>query len=746
MGGLCVALCALLVIRVSGQHVELSQSPSITPETYTATPSQTKSPSATRSPTRTPSLSFSNSVSPSFKPSPSPSLTEAPPPPKRNTTTWWDRKHSGLEPLLPPPQRVEAGLALTPLYSRGLPVEAGQLANKYSEESETGSALASAPEPAFGSVIGNEVSHRQYQDYAEDLVLVMPAMRFYGSGNVSQWSVYTGRNCKVHAQVYRPAPTPRALDENHYTVTGVTLVGTNILEIPSMGLHTFDINQKDQIKVQEDDMIGFFTPGPGCVSWSDGGVAVLYRYNMPGKHELEAFKSVVFIGDGLRRTYSISSDGDYTQPQRTIIQRPSPSPSSGPPSITPSITPTLSPSGSISVTPLNTPSPSTPPSGSYQPMTVTMSASPAPTQFFRGSDCNKGIDYWCASWENMRSCNITYEQCEVIFDALHPALPSQFPTVPTPSASVSPPLGVVSDGESASVTPSPSLQIAPYAMEPMSGSGSGLTNCHYCYGGSDWSADQCKSGKQQSPVVLKFEDVDVEPAMDLHFAIKYNIARARVSWNDYSFVISSSSFGSLNIDGSNYDADSVIIRAPSEHKIEGFKTPMELQIFHKLRGSNPPVVLAVAVLFEETAKQVPSLDWIFGLPSDKTSKDIVIDLEDYLSDLKPLAFYNGSMTQPPCQEGITWAISMGESAQVSFQQVKALNMFMKSDPNFAQGRGNNRETQAMGNRRFELRTNCGISGAVACDSSPDSKRVSVEDGGSGVVDDAMFDDGDVRLW
>jgi len=313
---------------------------------------------------------------------------------------------------------------------------------------------------------------------------------------------------------------------------------------------------------------------------------------------------------------------------------------------------------------------------------------------------------------------MTPDQCDVIMNALYPVLPSAFPSrsptisiTPTPSPTSEPPLPLIKP------SPSPSTSSVEPAYNKDSENDGLSEHCHYCNGGSDWTSGQCSSGKKQSPIALKFGGMEVDAKMDMHFAVAYNVTYGEVSWNDYSFVIKSSTFGNINIDGKSYIADRAVIRAPSEHKIEGSRTPMEIQIFHRLKDVHPPQMLAVAVLFEETAKEVPALDFLYQLKNDEgnVTRKIVVDLEDFLSDQKPLAFYEGSLTQPPCTEGITWAVSMGSSAEVSYGQMKALNSLLKNRKSFANGRGNNRMTQPLNDRTVTLRSNCGISGSPSCE-------------------------------
>lgn len=231
-------------------------------------------------------------------------------------------------------------------------------------------------------------------------------------------------------------------------------------------------------------------------------------------------------------------------------------------------------------------------------------------------------------------------------------------------------------------------------------------------------------GTQQSPISIHYEGMEVPAELDLYFAVKYNITRATLHWDNSAFSLFSSGFGSINVDTVNYNADLVKIRSPSEHKLEGMRTPLEFQIFHRIPGTNPPKILAVAVLFEETMHDVPKLEWIMDIPDDKSDIVVNVDLEDYLSDLKSLAFYDGSMTEPPCEEGVTWAVTMG-TGKVNYRQVQKLNSFLKGNKAFALGRGNNRVAQPLGSRTVTLRSNCGIAGGMSCGRG-DSGRASAE--------------------
>lgn len=477
----------------------------------------------------------------------------------------------------------------------------------------------------------------------------------------------------------------------------------------------------------------------------------MHRYNKAGHNEVKAFGGTVFIGDGLHRTYSIAAVGHFEVAPHEILSRVSPSSS---PSVTPivaSVSSSHSPSGSVSVTPVQTPSVSSSPRPSESMSTSTsFSPSVTPTVFSKESECARGIVFWCANERNMQLCNVTAAQCEAIYRAMHPILPSPIPSHSgslTPSVSLTPTFAFKVPTQRPSVTPSMSLVVAPYLEPPPPPAG--LSNCNYCLGGTDWGG-LCTSGTQQSPIEIKFDEVTTGNAMDLYFSVRYNYTRAQIVWNDYAFVISpkGSKFGQINVDGVNYDADLAFIRAPSEHQLQGSRTPMEMQIYHQRRGSNPPVVLAVSILFEEFPEDNSDLDWIYAIPEDKSPLPVVVDLEQYLSDLRPLTFYNGSFTQPPCTEGVTWAVSM-QPSRVGYNQMLALNKFLRGDKMFANGRGNNRALQTRNGRQLLLRSNCGMEGAnMDCGGEGAKARadtVPVEEGGA--ADEGLFGDDDgVKLW
>lgn len=76
-----------------------------------------------------------------------------------------------------------------------------------------------------------------------------------------------------------------------------------------------------------------------------------------------------------------------------------------------------------------------------------------------------------------------------------------------------------------------------------------------------------------------------------------------------------------------------------------------------------------------------------------------VRLGSFLSKVNFNSFweYSGSLTRPPCSEGVKWIVI--KSAQpVSDMQLISLTQWFSNNPDFADGKGNNREIQPLNTR------------------------------------------------
>lgn len=146
----------------------------------------------------------------------------------------------------------------------------------------------------------------------------------------------------------------------------------------------------------------------------------------------------------------------------------------------------------------------------------------------------------------------------------------------------------------------------------------------------------------------------------------------------------------VNIGNQNFELKTFDFHCPSEHTLRGQKFPMEMQLTHEGPLGQ---LLVISLLFEEGQKNA-FLDSIWShLPSEPGAKaempNVLVDAGNVLPSDKAYYFYEGSLTHPPCTEGVQWYI-LRQTAQASPDQLKQMQKLYS---------GNSRPTQALNERR-----------------------------------------------
>lgn len=135
--------------------------------------------------------------------------------------------------------------------------------------------------------------------------------------------------------------------------------------------------------------------------------------------------------------------------------------------------------------------------------------------------------------------------------------------------------------------------------------------------------------------------------------------------------------------------DRVIFHTPSEHKLDGEKLDMEIQLMHCVKGESYHTMpcaakFAIAVMFRDGGDQQKNPKWIDDLfPTIKSVGKDPKELANGLKwstlskELSPLLDeyygYIGSETQPPCHQGVQWMVAK-TVIPVSSGIIKAFSM------------------------------------------------------------------------
>ena len=208
----------------------------------------------------------------------------------------------------------------------------------------------------------------------------------------------------------------------------------------------------------------------------------------------------------------------------------------------------------------------------------------------------------------------------------------------------------------------------------------------------------CLEGREQSPIVISTSGSTARPLPRLRF--EYQSTDLDVENNGHTVeahLPDGSAAGTLRV-GSfrTYHLERFHWHTPSEHWIDGEVFPMELHMVHEALddGSN----LVVAALIRE-GRANRELDKIWDvLPEHAGDEETVAGF--VLSRLLPRSLesyrYDGSLTTPPCVEGIRFVV-LARPVEMSPQQIAKFRAIFYGNAEFPVG--NARPPQPQNGRR-----------------------------------------------
>jgi carbonic anhydrase len=206
------------------------------------------------------------------------------------------------------------------------------------------------------------------------------------------------------------------------------------------------------------------------------------------------------------------------------------------------------------------------------------------------------------------------------------------------------------------------------------------------WGNLDPSFKTCKEGAEQSPIDLIWKKPLTSDG-NLQFKFTEEDLVAKDTGHSAQVVFSGKQM--TNIRGQIYSLLQIHFHSPSEHTISGKHYPIEAHFVHK----DPTGQLAVlGVMFKEGAEN-PALSHVLAhIPSDKskTNKTLVkINPSQFLPTILTYYNYKGSLTTPPCSEGVNWNI-FNTPITASKEQIMKLQSFYNN---------NNRPIQPLNGRK-----------------------------------------------
>lgn len=195
----------------------------------------------------------------------------------------------------------------------------------------------------------------------------------------------------------------------------------------------------------------------------------------------------------------------------------------------------------------------------------------------------------------------------------------------------------------------------------------------------------CGTGKNQAPVNIEHTVKSELPA--LPFA--YQAGGREIINNGHTIQVVYADGSKLTVDGSPFTLKQFHFHAPSENLIQGKQYPLEVHLVHSDKDGN----LAVVALMFEEGKANPLLAKLWQQLPRKSGDHLTLNKSVNVADLLPKdqSYYRfaGSLTTPPCSEGVRWLV-LKQPISASKTQIEQFSAVM--------GHANNRPVQPVGAR------------------------------------------------
>jgi len=180
----------------------------------------------------------------------------------------------------------------------------------------------------------------------------------------------------------------------------------------------------------------------------------------------------------------------------------------------------------------------------------------------------------------------------------------------------------------------------------------------------------CKNGLNQSPINLtRFTESEL-PAIDFN----YHLTSTEILDNGHTEQINIKNGSSITIDNITFELKQFHFHTPSENNINGKSFPLEAHFVH---ASKDGKLAVVAVMFEEGEANTALTELWENIPK-KVGEHHTLDAK-HLNALLPKERdyyrFNGSLTTPPCTEGVRWLV-MKKPVTVSKAQIETFAKVM----------------------------------------------------------------------
>lgn len=224
------------------------------------------------------------------------------------------------------------------------------------------------------------------------------------------------------------------------------------------------------------------------------------------------------------------------------------------------------------------------------------------------------------------------------------------------------------------------------------------TEVHFCYdhaecGPANWGnlAEEfhlCKDGLNQSPINLYRSREARVPALKT----AYKSTPLTITNNGHTAQVNYASGSTLTVGSKKYRLLQFHFHTPSEHLKDGRAFPLEAHLVHVDDYGNLAVL---GIFLKEGDRTNAFLKPIFdNIPKTEGEVEVAgvdVNVSGLLPREREYYSYAGSLTTPPCSEGVSWMV-LEDAVSVSKEQIEQFRAIFE---------GNARPDQPLNGRRIK---------------------------------------------
>lgn len=202
------------------------------------------------------------------------------------------------------------------------------------------------------------------------------------------------------------------------------------------------------------------------------------------------------------------------------------------------------------------------------------------------------------------------------------------------------------------------------------------------WGELDPAYETCGKGVNQSPVNLTgFVEAELTPII-----FKYSGLVTEVVNNGHAIQANYTAGSTIQVGDKTFELEQFHFHAPSENTIHGEFFPMEGHFVHAAEDGSLAVIAVMYTIGDENEGMQKLWHQMPSKVGGKAAMATQVRAGDLMPEDRDYFLFNGSLTTPPCSEGVLWLV-LKEPVTVSKEEVDTFVRVM--------GHPNNRPVQPL---------------------------------------------------